>query len=142
MRRFSLLVICVVASVGDAFAGPASDTAVAHFNAIAAGDVPAIMSDYSDSAQLNWVGGPLDGTYAGGGAIRPTWEKFVKAAGPLKLTIGKIEESANPKGATVVANAQFEGKAQIRVRYVLTYRSGKLVSETWQIDPNLAPFGN
>lgn len=25
----------------------------------------------------------------------------------------------------------------IKVRYVLTYREGKIVSETWQIDPKL-----
>jgi hypothetical protein len=26
----------------------------------------------------------------------------------------------------------------IKVRYVLTFREGKIVSETWQIDPKLA----
>ena len=31
-----------------------------------------------------------------------------------------------------------EGKAPIKVRYVLTFREGKIVSETWQIDPKLA----
>jgi len=32
----------------------------------------------------------------------------------------------------------FEGKAPIKVRYVLTFRDGKIVAETWQIDPKLA----
>lgn len=95
------------------------------------------MRAYADQAQLNWVGGPLDGTYATTDAIRGTWEKFGKAVGPLKLTIGSIEESANPKGSTVSANVVFEGKMPIKVRYVLTYREGKIVSETWQIDPKL-----
>ena len=49
----------------------------------------------------------------------------------------KLEESANPQGATVTANVQFEGKQPIKVRYVLTYREGQLVSETWQINPKL-----
>lgn len=49
----------------------------------------------------------------------------------------KLEESANPKGATVSANVQFEGKAPIKVRYVLTLREGKIVNEVWQIDPKL-----
>jgi hypothetical protein len=37
----------------------------------------------------------------------------------------------------VTANVQFEGKAPIKVRYVLLYRDGKLANEVWQIDPNL-----
>ena len=95
------------------------------------------MRSYADQAQLNWVGGPLDGTYATTDAIRSIWEKFGKAVGPLKLTIGQIEESANPKDATVSANVIFEGKMPIKVRYVLTYRDGKIVSETWQVDTKL-----
>jgi hypothetical protein len=31
------------------------------------------------------------------------------------------------------------GKNSIKVRYVLTYRDGKIASEVWQIDPNLGP---
>ena len=122
---------------GTAFAGPADD-ARTHFQAIASGDTQIVMRAYADQAQLNWVGGPLDGTYATTDAIRGTWEKFGKAVGPLKLTVGQIEESANPKGATVSANVVFEGKMPIKVRYVLTFREGKIVSETWQIDPKLA----
>ena len=33
---------------------------------------------------------------------------------------------------------EFKGKNTIKVRYVLVYRGGKLVNETWQIDPKLA----
>ncbi len=66
------------------------------------------------------------------------WEKFTKSAGPVKVSVNKLEESSNPKGATVSANVLFEGKAPIKVRYVLTFREGKIVSETWQIDPKLA----
>ena len=93
---------------------------------------------YADNAQFNWVGGPLDGTYASADAIRGVWEKFTKSVGPLKVSVDRLEESANPKGSTVSANVQFEGKMPIKVRYVLTFREGKIVSETWQIDPKLA----
>ena len=127
----------LILSAGSAFAAP-SDDARMHFQAIASGDTQILMRGYADQAQLNWVGGPLDGTYATTDAIRGTWEKFGKAVGPLKLNIASIEESANPKGATVSANVVFEGKMPIKVRYVLTYREGKIVSETWQIDPKLA----
>ena len=124
-------------AAASSFAAPADD-ARAHFQAIGAGDLSVVMRGYADNAQFNWVGGPLDGTYASADAIRGVWEKFTKSVGPLKVSVDKLEESANPKGATVSANVQFDGKMPIKVRYVLTFREGKIVSETWQIDPKLA----
>lgn len=119
------------------FAGQASDNAREHFNLIGNGDVGSLMSGYTSGAVLNWVGGPLDGSYASPDAIRSLWEKFSKAQGTLKVSVDKLEESANPKGSTITANVKFEGKVPISVRYVLVYRDGKIVSETWQVDPNL-----
>lgn len=132
------LVAAVLFSLPAAvFAGPADD-ASAHFKAVAVGDVEQIMQAYAANASLQWVGGPLDGAYAGSDKIRETWEKFAKANAPLEVAAAKLEESANPKGSTVTANVEFKGKAAIRVRYVLVYREGKLVNEVWQIDPKLA----
>ncbi len=136
-KPFAFAATALTLAAGSAFAAP-SDDARTHFQAVASGDTQVVMRAYADPAQLNWVGGPLDGTYATTDAIRTTWDKFGKAAGPHKLTIGQIEESANPKGATVSANVVFEGKAPIKVRYLLTFRDGKIVNETWQIDPKLA----
>jgi hypothetical protein len=137
MKQAVFAATLVLASIGSAFASPASDAAQIHFTAIGSGDTSIIMRGYGDNAQLTWVGGPLDGMYAGADAIRATWEKFGKAAGPARVTVKGLEESANPKGATIVANVQFDGKIQVKVRYVLTYRDGKLVNETWQVDPKL-----
>ena len=137
MKQAIFATMLVIASIGSAFASPVSDAAQIHFNAIGAGDTSIIMRGYGDNPQLTWVGGPLDGMYAGDDAIRITWEKVGKAVGPARVTVLAIEESANPKGATIVAKVQFDGKAQVKVRYVLTYRDGKLVNETWQIDPKL-----
>ena len=131
-----LLPALVLFAAGSALAGP-SDTAKAHFQAIASGDVQATMQGYADQAQFHWIGGPLDGTYASTDAIRGVWTKFIAAQGPLKLTVGAIEESANPMGSTVSANVQFQGKAPINVRYVLVLRNDKIVGEVWQIDPKL-----
>ena len=136
-KPFAFAATALTLAAGSAFAAP-TDDARTHFQAVASGDTQVVMRAYADPAQLNWVGGPLDGTYATTDAIRTTWDKFGKAAGPLKLTIGQIEESANPKGATVSANVVFEGKVPIKVRYLLTFRDGKIVNETWQIDPKLA----
>ena len=120
-----------------AIAAP-TDDAKAHFQAIGSGDLAIVMRAYADNAQFNWVGGPLDGTYTSSDAIRATWEKLMKSQGTMKVSVDKLEESANPKGSTISANVQFEGKAPIKVRYVLTFREGKIVSETWQIDPKLS----
>ena len=138
MKKFLLAAIVAAASINHAIASPLSDAARARFSAIAAGHISVLMSDYAEHPQLNWIGGPLDGTYAGTDMIRITWERFSKAAGPLKVSVSNLEESANPKGATVIANVQFDGKTSIKVRYVLTYRDNKLVNETWQIDPKLS----
>lgn len=141
MKRLLAAATLTVLALGTATAGQLTDEATHHFQAIASGNVTALMNDYANHAQLNWVGGPLDGTYNGTENIRTVWGKFTKAVGPLKVNVDKLEEAANPKGATVTANVQFEGKQTIKVRYVLTYRENKLVSETWQIDPKLAVSG-
>ena len=129
--------VATVMLASSAFAAPADD-ARSHFQAIGAGDVAAVMSGYATQAQFNWIGGPLDGTYSTQEAIRGVWSKFTQSQGALKVSVSQLEESANPKGSTISANVQFEGKTPIKVRYVLTYRDGKIVSETWQIDPKLA----
>jgi len=141
MKRTILSLSLFLAAAGSAVAGPAADDAKLHFQAIGSGDTALLARGYADNAQLNWIGGPLDGTYTGAASIGGVWEKFTKAQGPLKVTVDKLDESGNPKGATVTANVQFEGKQPIKVRYVLTYRDGKLVNETWQIDPKLAITG-
>ncbi len=124
-------------AITAAHAGPAADKAKAHIDAIAKGDVAAITAAYDYGSTLQWVGGPLDGVYAGGEKLGEVWTKFTKAQGPLKATVSSSLESANPKGATVISNVTFEGKAPIKVRYVMTFREDKLVNEVWQIDPKL-----
>jgi ketosteroid isomerase-like protein len=139
MKTLRFLLLAGIAGIAtSAVAGTALDAAQAHFTAIGAGDRAAIVRDYAENARLTWVGGPLDGTYDGPTAIGAVWEKFGAAAGPARVTVMGSSESVNPKGATVTAAVQFDGKAAIKVRYVLTYRDGKLVNETWQVDPKLA----
>lgn len=141
MKRLIAAAVLSVLSAA-ALAGQPADDARQHLQAIASGDVAKLSRDYAEQAQLNWVGGPLDGTYAGAEAIRGVWDKFTKSQGALKLTVADLQESANPKGSTVSANVLFEGKQPLKVRHVLVYRDGKLVSETWQIDPKLAVVAN
>lgn len=122
----------------SAYAGPASDAAQAHFEAIAAGDLAKLSSAYADQARLTWVGGPLDGSYNGVEGINGVWKKFTTGQGRLKASVDHVEEATNPKGSTVTADVRFEGKQAIPVRYVLTYRDGKIADEVWQIAPKPA----
>jgi len=120
-----------------ASAGSARESAEGHFEAISRGQIETLMSAYAPGATLQWVGGPLDGVYSDVGQLREVWTRFTKAQGPLDVAVNNVRESANPKGASVTANVEFHGKNSIKVRYLLTYRDGKIVNEVWQIDPNL-----
>lgn len=134
----ALLFLTLTGIAGAALAGPAADDARQHFKTIAAGDVEQLARGYAADATLQWIGGPLDGVYSGDARLREVWGKFATAQGKLDVRVGNLQESANPKGATVTADVEFRGKTTIKVRYVLAYRDGKVVSEVWQIDPNLA----
>jgi hypothetical protein len=130
----STLVITLFA--GSAFAAPAEDLAKARIDAIAKGDIAAIAAGYADGATLHWIGGPLDGNYTGADKLKEVWGKFNGAMGQQKATIAAITEAANPKGSTVSANVVLAGKNNVKIRYVMVYRDGKLSDEIWQVDPN------
>jgi len=121
-------------AAGAACAG-AADDAERHMRAIAANDLDTLMSGYADGATMVWVGGPLDGIYRGEAQLRELWTKFAKVQGPLEVAIAQVQENGNPKGATVSANARYRGQNQTKVRQVVVFREGKIVSEVWQIDP-------
>jgi len=136
----ALAALAVATGAASAHAGAADDTE-RHIRAIATHDIYALMSGYAEGATMVWVGGPLDGTYRGDAQLRELWAKFAKAQGPLEVAIAQVQENTNPKGATVSANARYRGAAQTKVRQVVVFRDGKIVSEVWQIDPAM-PFQN
>jgi hypothetical protein len=124
----------------NALAGPLDDAkARAHLDAVAAGDLDALMKDYAEDAYMDWVGGPLDGRYRGKAEIRAVWQKFiaVNAGKPRPANFGKLSSFANPKGATVQQRAEYGGLLPLKVLHVLTYRDGDLATEVWQIAPSL-----
>jgi len=100
-------------------AGPLDEAkAKAHLEAVAAGDLDALMRDYADDVYMDWVGGPLDGRYRGKAEIRTVWQKFIAAnAGkPRTAKFSKSDAYANPKGTTVEPRAKYSappaGKVQ------------------------------
>ena len=134
--HLALVPAALIGLAVPALAGPAADMAQAHIAAIAKGDVAAITAGTAPNAALHWVGGPLDGTYAGVDAQKGVWAKFTAAQGEQKAAVSDLAEAANPKGATVTANVVFAGKNNVKVRYVMLYTDGKLSDEIWQVDPN------
>jgi len=125
---------------GQAVAGPLDEAkAKVHLDAVAAGDLDALMRDYADDAYLEWVGGPLDGRYHGKAAIRAVWQKFIAAnAGkPRPASFGKVTALGNPRGTSLQAKADYGGAVPVKVWHVLTYRDGDLTTEVWQIAPTL-----
>jgi len=132
LKGLAALVLAVAAA--GSTAAPVDDARL-HLEAIAAGDVDALMSGYAEGATMVWNGGPLDGVYSGPQQLRELWTKFAKAQGRLEVAVAQLQENANPKGVTVSANARFRGASQTKVRHVLVWRDGKIVSEVWQIDP-------
>lgn len=139
MKPALALLCCTVFSTA-AVAGPLEEKkAEAHLQAVAAGDVDALMRDYAEDIYMDWVGGPLDGRYRGKSAIREVWQKFVTLndGQPRLARFGKIVQQANPKGATLQAAAEYSGKTTIKVQHVLVYREGELTTEIWQISPTL-----
>jgi hypothetical protein len=123
-----------------ALAGPLDDAkARAHLDAVAAGNLDALMQDYAEDAYLEWVGGPLDGRYRGKAEIRAVWTKFIAAnAGkPRPANFGKLVSFANPKGASVQQRGDYGGQVPVKVWHSLTWREGSLTTEVWQIAPSL-----
>ena len=135
-----ILSLCCAVFSAAALAGPLDEKkAQAHLEAVAAGNVPALMSDYAADALLEWVGGPLDGRYRGRAAIQEVWKRWAAAndSGPRPAQLSKLQQFANPKGAALQARAEYGGKTPLKVWHVLVYRDAELVTELWQIAPAL-----
>lgn len=129
--------IAVGAALGlaalPAFAKMKAPDAQMHFKAIAGASVTDIMSQYAPHATLQWIGGPLNGTYSGSAQIKSVWTKFAHAMGKMKENATDIKVAMDSKGMTVTANVEFMGPKSVPVRYVLVYRGKKIVDEVWQI---------
>lgn len=138
MKRWLLWLL--VFPVFPVLAGPLDlAKAKAHLEAVAAGDVEALMRDYAEDAYMDWVGGPLDGRYRGKQAIREVWQKFVAAneGKPRPAKFSAAVEYAHPTGVSVEASAEYGGKTPIKVWHVLVYRDGVMTTELWQVAPAL-----
>lgn len=144
--HFALVAACslLFGLIPIAQAGPLDEAkAKAHLQAVAAGDMDALMRDYPADAYMDWVGGPLEGRYRGKDAIGEVWKKFIASnhGKPRPAKLGKLESYGNPKGTSFAVAAEYGGEKPVNVWHVLVYRDGELTTEIWQIAPaiKLAP---
>ena len=135
-RRSAMLVASTALLLGlaPAYAGEDANRAEAYFQAIASGDAETIASFYAENAEFRWVGGPLAGFYKGKQDIKGVWEKFSAAAGKFTHEVVELNETPQGQGSTVNAVVTFKGATDVPVRFALTYKGGKIASETWQVD--------
>jgi hypothetical protein len=145
MNRLSVVAFALLcALVQPVLAGPIDEAkSKAHLEAVAAGDLDALMRDYAEDAYMDWIGGPLDGRYRGKKAIAEVWRKFIAANGgkPRPAKFGTPQSFANPAGTSVETEAAYGGTTPVKAWHVLVFRDGVLSTEIWQIAPkiNLAP---
>lgn len=129
-----LFMLCMALAM-PALAGKLDEArAKAHVEAIAAGNLEAVMRDYPKNAFMEWVGGPLDGQYRGTAAIREVWKKFFAAndGKPRPAKFGEIEDYSHPQGASLEVTVEYGGKVPVKVWHLFVYRDGVLVAEIWQ----------
>ena len=92
----------------SALSNYAGNLAFSHWNNIAIENNTTVMQQYASNATLNWMGGPLNGTYSGTSEINATWNRFFGlwsavwfyAESPPSVTVGG-------NVANVSANVQF-----------------------------------
>lgn len=132
VAAFSFLLL----GIAPSSAGDDAIRAEAYFHAITGGDAEIIASFYAENAEFRWIGGPLAGTYQGRDRIKGVWEKFAAAAGQFTHEVLELNETPAPKGksSTVIARIAFKGETDVPVKFVMTYKDGKIASQTWQVD--------
>ncbi len=77
--------------------------AFAHWNAVAGRSVP--TSTYLSNATLDWVGGPLAGSYSGASAIGTVWSHFAGQWSSLAVAASGPSVSVSPSGRSANASA-------------------------------------
>ena len=118
------------AVLGDAFS---------HWDDISIENSTLLSSQYATNATLQWIGGPLTGTYHNVGNITATWNKFFGLWSAVWFyTVSPPAVSISGNYATVTSENQFvltpvnsENQVQyINVSYSLEYSLGKISSSS------------
>ncbi len=122
------------------------DNAYAHWNYIAIENTTLLKGQYASNATLDWIGGPLTGTYSGIGSIISTWSKFFGLWSAVWFyTVSPPVVSVSGNTATVLSENQFvltpvssQAQAQYlnisyRLDYIYNAGTWLIYGETWHI---------
>lgn len=133
--------VAMLVGAQSAFAGDMAPEAApmidAHIQAIASAPAGDLSAQYAPDARLEWVGGPLDGSYKGAELIEGAWRKFASGRGDMTADVKDVVVAKNSDGRTVIATIVFRGERAVPARLITTYRGEEITSEIWQIDPAL-----
>ena len=121
--------------LGDAFS---------HWNDISIENSTLLSNQYANNASLQWIGGPLSGTYSGIGNITATWNKFFNLWGavwfytitPPTVTIYGQYATVTSQNQFVVTPANDPYQVQyINVSYKIVYSGSTnlIQNEVWKI---------
>ena len=117
-----------------------------HWNYISDRDISSLMSQYTTNATLDWIGGPLNGTYSGTSSIEGVWQKFfsdwssiwflsqgqpsVTVTGNVSSVSAKIQFTASPAASPQQVN-------YLNISYTLHYieqsSAWHIYAEEWMI---------
>jgi len=117
-----------------------------HWDFIAIENSSLLMPEYASNATLDWIGGPLTGTYSGVPSIISTWDKFFNLWSAVWFyTISPPTVSVSGRTAVVTSENQFivtptsanNTVEYLNISYSLTYyrMSGMymITHEVWHI---------
>ena len=120
--------------------------ALSHWNDIAIENSTLVMSEYTGNATLQWLGGPLTGTYTGTTQINTTWNKFFGlwsavwfyAISPPSVTMSGNIANVTSVNQFILTPADNNSQVQyINVSYTLdlTFSGGQwnIYNEIWHI---------
>ncbi|BAB60455.1 TVG1353500 [Thermoplasma volcanium GSS1] len=120
--------------------------AMEHWDYIAIENTSLLQPEYASNATLDWIGGPLTGTYSGVSSIIGTWGKFFGLWSAVWFyTVTPPSVSVIGKTATVTSMNQFivtptsanNTVEYLNISYTLNYYKEmgqyKIVGETWHI---------
>ncbi|MGC8609649.1 MAG: hypothetical protein ACP5UV_07265, partial [Thermoplasmata archaeon] len=121
-------------------------SAFEHWDYISIENSTLMQPEYSSNATLNWIGGPLTGTYHGVSAITSTWDRFFNlwsavwfytTAPPAVSVMGRMGTVSSENQFVLTPATQNNTVEYLNISYSLTYyrESGeyKIVNETWHI---------
>lgn len=141
----SMISNIAVAQVQEEDVDRAKMEALLHWAYISAGDLNGLAMQYSEDAELYWIGGPLHGLYMGSEEIMGVWSRFIAGNEARFVFIRSVSASAVGDKIVVFADVVFHlrragapGVVELDLSYILVFEKMddmlKIMEEWWIIE--------